>query len=55
MSETPRKPYHPPIIKKLTVESARLLIIRHGSAGDQNTNELLELLELKETKPSVKS
>jgi hypothetical protein len=37
------------------VESARLLIIRHGSAGDQNTNELLELLELKETKPSVKS
>jgi hypothetical protein len=55
MSETPRKPYHPPIIRKLTVESARLLIIRHGSAGDQNTNELLELLELKETEPSVKS
>ena len=55
MSETPRKPSHPPIIKKLTVESARLLIIRHGSAGDQNTNELLELLELKETEPLVKS
>jgi len=55
MSETPRKPYDPPIIKKPTPESARLLIIRHGSAGDQNTNELLELLELKETKPSVKS
>jgi len=55
MSETPRKPYHPPIIKKLTVESARLLIIRHGSSDDQNTNELLELLELKETEPPIKS
>ena len=47
MSETPRKPYDPPMIKKLTPESARLLIIRHGSSGDQNTKELLELLELK--------
>jgi len=54
MSETPREPYHPPIIKKLTPDSARLLIIRHGSAGDQNTKELLELLELKETEPPIK-
>jgi len=54
MSETPRKPYQPPIIKKLTLDSARLLIIRHGSAGDQNTEELLELLELKETEPPIK-
>jgi len=55
MSETPRKPYDPPIIKKPTPESARLLIIRHGSAGDQKTKELLELLELIETEPPVKS
>jgi hypothetical protein len=55
MSETPRKPYHPPMIKKLTPESARLLIIRHGNAGDQNTKELIELLELKKTEPPIKS
>jgi len=55
MSETPRKPYDPPMIKKLTPESARLFIIRHGSAGDQNPKELLELLELIETQPPVKS
>jgi hypothetical protein len=51
MSETPRKKYHPPMIKKLAPESARLLIIRHG-AGDKMTKELLELIE---TQPSVKS
>lgn len=45
MSENPRKPSEPPVLKKLTPEQVQLLLLVHAGQNDQNAKQLLELVD----------
>jgi hypothetical protein len=43
-SETQKKEYQSPTIRKLTLEQAKLVLIGHATMGDQGAKELMDLV-----------
>ena len=43
-SESKKRPYSPPSVRKLTLEQAKQVVASHANCSDQKAGELLESL-----------